>query len=134
MKSPQTDTQGNLSFMGRISIYFFSSLIALAISLVLLALLAVVLVQRSVPDSLTPILTYVAAGAGSAAGGFLCSRGIGRQGLINGLMAGGFMFLLLYLLGFIVSGRTSGDSALPILLATVLAGGVGGVVGINVKK
>ncbi len=134
MKTPQAEAQGKLSFKGRISIYFVSSLIALAISLVLLTLLAVVMVQRSIPDSLTSILTYVAAGAGSLAGGFLCSRGIGSKGLINGLMAGAFMFVLLYLLGFIVSGRTSGAGALPILLATILLGAVGGIVGINAKK
>ncbi len=67
--------------------------------------------------------------------GAAAARGVGRGGLLNGVVAGVLYTALLYAIGGIITGSLGFNLAtVTALLIGIICGGIGGVVGVNTKK
>ncbi len=67
--------------------------------------------------------------------GYMTARGVGRSGLINGVLAGVLYTAFLYLIGCLVINQFSFNLATIIaIIMGVVCGGLGGVFAVNTKR
>ncbi|MBR2916009.1 MAG: TIGR04086 family membrane protein [Clostridia bacterium] len=67
--------------------------------------------------------------------GYMTARGVGRGGLINGVVAGVLYTVLLYLIGCLVINEFSFNLATIIaILLGIVCGGLGGVFAVNTRR
>ncbi len=67
--------------------------------------------------------------------GLMSAKGVGRGGLLNGIIAGVLYTVILYAIGGIITGSLGFNSAtVTALLIGLICGGIGGVFGVNMKK
>lgn len=79
-------------------------------------------------------MAVIAAAIGAFVGGLVCARIAKEKGLLLGLLCGAALYLLILLAGTIWF-RDSHSTYIFIKLAILVGcGGVGGVVGVNLKK
>ena len=98
-------------------------------------MLAALLVQTvDVPRAAILPLAITAAAIGAFLAGLTAAVVAGQRGLLLGAVCGLLMWLLILLAGVARYTGVSGGSALIKLAALVLAGGIGGVLGVNMRK
>ena len=102
------------------------------IGLLMLAALAVQAVD--VPRSAILPIAIAAAAVGAVLAGLTAAAIAKQAGLLLGAACGLTLFLLILLAGFARYAGVSGGNALLKLAVLVLAGGVGGVLGVNMRK
>ena len=86
---------------------------------------------RRMPWELLPLLTTAGAGAGAFLGGWLAARLIGERGLLWGLVCGAVSGAAVLLIALALRGEASLSAALTRLGAVLLAGAVGGILGVG---
>ena len=86
---------------------------------------------RRMPWELLPLLTTAGAGAGAFLGGWLAARLIGERGLLWGLVCGAVSGAAVLLIALALRGEASLPPALTRLGALLLAGAVGGILGVG---
>lgn len=100
----------------------------------LLLLFSAVMALRDVPLSFADPMMVVASAAGTFAGGYFCARILREKGMFLGMICGGALFLLLFLCSLPIAGAHF-TFLLPVkLLSMLLAGAVGGILGVNHKR
>ncbi len=105
------------------------------ISLGMLALLAFAAVKMSMPKGAVVVAVNAIYALGVTICGILSARRAVRGGLLCGAGMGAVYALLLYLIGCAVMGRVAfSAAALSGVCAALICGGIGGVIGINMKK
>ena len=82
-------------------------------------------------DSVMSVFTALALFIGSYVGGYISAKNRHKNGLLMGLCCGLFMFLIILIVGILISGRSNGFGAPVKFFITVVAGGVGGIIGVN---
>lgn len=86
---------------------------------------------KRMPWELLPLLTTAGAGAGAFLGGWLAARLIGERGLLWGLVCGAVSGAAVLLIALALRGEASLSAALTRLGAVLLAGAVGGILGVG---
>ena len=86
---------------------------------------------KRMPWELLPLLTTAGAGAGAFLGGWLAARLIGERGLLWGLVCGAVSGAAVLLTALALRGEASLSAALTRLGAVLLAGAVGGILGVG---
>ena len=86
---------------------------------------------KRMPWELLPLLTTAGAGAGAFLGGWLAARLIGERGLLWGLVCGAVSGAAVLLIALALGGEASLPAALTRLGALLLAGAVGGILGVG---
>ena len=86
---------------------------------------------KRMPWELLPLLTTAGAGAGAFLGGWLAARLIGERGLLWGLVCGAVSGAAVLLIALALRGEASLSAALTRLGALLLAGAVGGILGVG---
>ena len=86
---------------------------------------------KRMPWELLPLLTTAGAGAGAFLGGWLAARLIGERGLLWGLVCGAVSGAAVLLIALALRGEASLPAALARLGALLLAGAVGGILGVG---
>ena len=86
---------------------------------------------RRMPWELLPLLTTAGAGAGAFLGGWLAARLIGERGLLWGLVCGAVSGAAVLLIALALRGEAPLPTALTRLGALLLAGAVGGILGVG---
>ena len=86
---------------------------------------------KRMPWELLPLLTTAGAGAGAFLGGWLAARLIGERGLLWGLVCGAVSGAAVLLIALALRGEASLTAALTRLGALLLAGAVGGILGVG---
>ena len=86
---------------------------------------------KRMPWELLPLLTTAGAGAGAFLGGWLAARLIGERGLLWGLVCGAVSGAAVLLIALALRGAASLPAALTRLGALLLAGAVGGILGVG---
>lgn len=86
---------------------------------------------KRMPWELLPLLTTAGAGAGAFLGGWLAARLIGERGLLWGLVCGAVSGAAVLLIALALRGEVSLPAALTRLGALLLAGAVGGILGVG---
>lgn len=107
---------------------------ALIISLLLLAVFAMIMSMRDMPSAVILALAYASVAGGSFAGGFVSARLIRSRGLVVGAVTGAAFLLILYLAGLITRQTQFSVDLLGKIAVAVLAGGAGGIIGVNKRK
>ncbi len=108
------------------------TLVSYVISIVLLALLAVVVVYTDVSEDISAPSVKGITFFGAFLSGFLTSKTTGAKGWLAGILAGTLNVLILHLLGVAVWGaQLFALSDLVMLGAGALFGMLGGIFGVN---
>lgn len=105
------------------------------IGCVAMLLLSAALVKSvDVPRAAITPLAIVAAAVGAFLAGLTAAAIARRRGLLVGALCGLLLFLLILLAGFTRFGGVSGTTSLIKLAVLLVAGGLGGVLGVNRRK
>ena len=108
-------------------------LFGVVLSVLLLVLFSVLMVARGLPTGATMPLAYIALAGGGFCGGLVSGRALRRRGLIAGALTGLLYALLLLLCGALLGQAAFGGSMLLKLGVCAAAGGVGGILGCNMR-
>lgn len=113
-------------------------LIGVAVGLIvcigLLMLMALVVQSVDVPRAAVLPLAIIAAALGAFAAGLTAAAVARQKGLMLGAVCGLTLWLLILLAGVARYEGVSGGNALIKFIALVLSGGIGGVLGVNMRK
>ena len=107
------------------------SLVGLATILLLFILLALLLSFGLLPLGVAPAAASVAMAAGGFFAGLTAAKRLGQNGLLVGAACGAGLFLLFTLIGLAAFGQTPGISTLIRLIIFVVAGAIGGIIGVG---
>lgn len=99
-----------------------------------LLLMAALVRTVDVPRAAVLPLAIAAAAAGAFAGGLAAAAAAGQRGLAMGALCGLVLYLLILLAGFIRYSGVSGGTAVLKLAVLIVAGGLGGVLGVNCRR
>ncbi len=107
-------------------------LLAFIATVVMLFLCAVAATYLAVSEPVTDILVMVITGVCVLWSGFRAARHTKRQGLLQGALAGVIYMALLYLIGSLVFGELSFQTATALsMIIGIGCGAIGGVFGVN---
>jgi len=111
------------------------SIIAITITLVCLVIFSVILANTEVAEStINPVIILVTA-VSIFVGSIMSVSRILKRGIINGGIVGMIYFLAIYILSGIVNSNFSINiSGIILIICGILAGMLGGIVGVNIKK
>lgn len=111
------------------------SIIAITITLVCLVIFSVILSNTEVAEStINPVIILVTA-VSIFVGSIMSVSRISKRGIINGGIVGMIYFLAIYILSGIVNSNFSINiSGIILIICGILAGMLGGIVGVNIKK
>lgn len=108
------------------------SIFAIVISLVLLLIYASILTHTNVSETtMTPVVITIA-GISILIGSSISSFNIKKQGMVNGALVGLCYILFIYILSSILlSGFNIDAKAIAMMVVGIIAGMVGGIIGVN---
>lgn len=113
-------------------------LVGVAVGLIgcigLLMLMALIVQSVDVPRAAILPLAIAAAAIGAFLAGLTAAAIAGQKGLLLGAVCGLVLWLLILLAGVARYEGVSGGSALIKLAALLLSGGIGGVLGVNMRR
>lgn len=113
---------------------FSGAIASIIISLLALAIIAIVLQFTEFPGRLIEPAVKVASLIGPLCGGFIAVKRINSFGWLNGGAAGFVCVFFLYIIGgFAGHDFSIGIPTLIMLLLSCLAGAIGGILGINTR-
>ncbi len=113
-------------------------LVGVAVGLIgciaLLMLMALIVQSVDVPRAAILPLAIIAAAIGAFLAGLTAAAIAKQKGLLLGAVCGLVLWLLILLAGVARYEGVSGGNAVVKLAALVLSGGIGGVLGVNLRK
>ena len=111
------------------------SIISIIISMVLLLILSIILAFTNVSENIIPTSIISIAALSILIGSILSTMNIKKNGLLNGAIVGGIYIIFIYLLSSIaITGFTFNIKTDIMLVASILAGVIGGIIGVNIHK
>lgn len=111
-----------------------SAIIIAAVSAILLALTALILGKmKTLPRGITPILTTVIGCLAVFLGSFLASAYAKEKGLLLGLISGGIFAFCIALVSVLLFQNDFNLASAGKLIAILLSGSIGGILGVNRK-
>ena len=114
---------------------FIGALLSLVLSIVFVCILAIFVFFLNIPDRTITMLIFALSAISVFAGAFLLAKNVSCRGLLNGLFLAAIYFLILSAVSFAICGGISLESTnLFRRVATLLAGMLGGILGINGKR
>lgn len=99
--------------------------------LVLLTVFALVMSAQDIPNSLTAPMVTLALAAGTLLAGYRCGRRLRQNGMANGALTGGLMYLVLLAVSLMMPENEVGLLALYKCLMMLASGAVGCVLAVN---
>lgn len=123
---------GDNEFVKNLKRIIKGDIIAIIITLILLLIFAVVLTYTSVPEStINPVIIVISA-VSILVGSSISTLKIKKKGLINGFFVGLIYILAIYIIASITgTGVMLNIAATIMVVASVLAGMLGGIIGVN---
>ncbi len=113
----------------------FGSVCGLLVTVILLCIFsAVIMTSGLLPSEITNYITVGIVSLGALAGGVITSRITKSAGLIVGLITGFFIFMLITVIGVIKSDDSFTVLTLIRLISLIIAGGIGGILGLRKKE
>lgn len=99
--------------------------------LVLLTIFALIISAQDIPNSLTAPMVTLALVTGTLLAGYRCGRRLRQNGIANGALTGGLMYLVLLAVSLMMPENEVGLLALYKCLMMLAGGAVGCVLAIN---
>lgn len=124
----------NLEINNNIGIILKGVIIAIISSMVLLLIFSAILTYTTLSESISnPVIITITA-VSILLASQLSTRKIKKNGIVNGGIIGGIYIISLYLISSIVTGNFSlGINAVVMIIASIIAGMFGGIIGVNAK-
>jgi len=102
-----------------------------ALTALAFVLFALIMSFGILPLSSANIVSSISIAIGAFFGGFTAAKKFGKNGLIIGLVCGFILFLLFTVIGTAAFKSAPGTSALIRFLIFVIAGAIGGIIGVG---
>lgn len=106
-------------------------LLGIAVSIAILALAAVLVCKAALPMGAIGFIAELAMAAGAYAAGYHTAKKRRNHGLLTGLLCGGSIGFLTWVIGWLYNGVPG--SLLWKIIIMSLCGGIGGVLGVNTR-
>lgn len=114
---------------------FVSLVLAFVLTVLLIAIFALALCYSPIPEAWVTRIAQVITLVSVALAGSLCAYGAPARGYLTGAVSGLCYMVILYAVGFLIYGRISISVQTVVqLLYGILAGAIGGIIGINLSK
>lgn len=127
--------EGNkLEINNNIGIIAKGVIIAIIVSMALLLIFSAILTYTTISESVSNPVIIVITAVSILIASQISTRKIKKNGIVNGGVIGGIYIITLYLISSIVTGNFSlGINAIVMIIASIIAGMFGGVIGVNAK-
>ena len=110
------------------------SIISIIITLISLLIFASLLTYTNVSESTIPTVTIIITIISILIGSSLCMSTVKKNGIINGVAIGLIYIAFIYLLSSVIEGNFALNlKSIIMIIGGVLAGGLGGIIGVNRK-
>ena len=114
---------------------FTGTFLSLLISLILVAILAVVVYFSNISDRAVTSVIFAISCLSVFFGALILAKNIESRGLLNGLILSGVYFAILFVVSLLANGSVALSFGNILRLLSILAtGSLGGILGINTKK
>lgn len=102
--------------------------------LILLFAFSAILTYTNIDESIIPIATIVINTVSILIGSSIATIHLKKNGILNGLIIGIIYMLLIYLISGIINSSFALELQAILLIAFgIIAGGIGGIIGVNIK-
>ncbi len=109
--------------------------ISIAITLIGLIIFSCLLTYTSIQENVIPTVTIIITAISILIGSTVSMSNVRKNGIINGAFIGFIYILLIYLLSSIIEGDFSLNiHSIFMIIASILAGAIGGIIGVNKKS
>ena len=110
------------------------SIVSFVITIIGLIIFSCLLTYTSIQESTIPAVTIIISGVSILIGSTISMSNVRKNGIINGAAVGLIYILLIYLLSSIIESDFSLNiHSIFMIIASILAGGLGGIIGVNKK-
>ncbi len=128
-------TMGNQKCTNNVVNLFKGIIFSILITLVLLFAFAAILTYSDMQESSIPVVTIAITAISILIGSSISTIKINKNGIINGGIIGFVYIFLLYILSSVVKiGFALNAYSIVMMILAIVAGMVGGIVGVNIKK
>lgn len=111
------------------------SIVAVIITVIGLIIFSIILTNTNVNESTMVSVVIVITAISILIGSFISVSKIEKKGIINGALVGLIYIMAIYTLSSIINGSfTININSIILIIATILAGMLGGIIAVNVKK
>ena len=108
-----------------------AGLVGYAVIFAVITLFSLISSNVSPDETVMSVFTALALFIGSYVGGYISAKNRHKNGLLMGLCCGLFMFLIILIVGAVISKHTGGFGGSVKFIISVSAGGLGGLIGVN---
>ena len=109
-------------------------MISIVISILLLTIYAVILTYTSTSENTIKPVVITITGISLLIGSFISSMKLKKQGMLNGGIVGFIYILSIYIISSIGLSNFSIDvESIIMIIASIVTGMIGGIIGINIK-
>lgn len=123
---PQMNNPLGIYIKGILAAYFFAFIIFL--------IMALLITYTNISESIIPMLTFIVVIISSLTGGMYVAVKLRKKGWVHGILIGlTYMVTILLLSWMFINDFTFDKQTLLKTLSGVLAGGLGGIIGVNMK-
>ena len=110
-------------------------ILSVLITLLGLLILAIVITYTNVSESIIPIAVTIITAISILIGSFFSTINIQKNGLLNGFAVGFTYIVTIYVISSITStGFTLTNTSFIMIISVILAGMLGGIIGVNLKN
>lgn len=108
------------------------SIISIIVTIVSLVIFAILLTYTGIDESTIPTVTIIITALSILIGSSLSMSKIKKNGIINGSLVGLIYIMVIYILSSIIEGNFALNIySIIMILGSVLAGALGGIIGVN---
>ena len=110
------------------------SAISIIITLIGLLIYSIILSYTSVTETTMPVTIIIISAISILIGSTLSTSNIKKNGILNGILVGGIYIAILYILSSLITGNfLLNVNSIIMIIASVLTGALGGIIGVNKK-
>lgn len=111
------------------------SVIALVITMISLLIISIILTYTDVSENIITVSVIVISALSIFIGSIISAVNINKNGILNGCLVGAIYMITIYLLSSIfVAGFSINIQSILMILISILAGMIGGIIGVNFHK
>lgn len=121
--------KNNINYIGK------GILISLAFTIICLIILSAILAYSSISENIETSSIIIINIISILLGSSFCTLKENNRGMLKGICVGGLYIGIIYIFSSIVSMKFSLNiSSLIMIITSIIAGAIGGIIGVNVKK
>ena len=109
--------------------------IAFIITLICLLAISIILTYTNVSENIITVSVIIISALSIFIGSIISAVNINKNGILNGSIVGAIYMITIYLLSSIfVAGFSMNMQSILMILISILAGMIGGIIGVNFRK